>query len=269
MPDLIDDSTATRYFNEIDNAPNGEREIMADALIAWGKNKQIQKYNQAEEHFSKLFTDKAYFEQEKAANAAVQESLVPDETAKSAVIGAWLEHRLGRPIDTLSYQAERDAYAMANYGKKNLDDGQFFDYVAGEYETQKKKTEAINDLQMLAVSKAIADSQLDKARPFVDGMTEVFNQWQQKYPELMDGKNDAAFLSQGYKRYYDTINDLDTVRPQASKALTTLKSFTEGNASGEDLQSLANDFISAPPEDRQKIYKYVTLAAQAGQSDLS
>ena len=27
------------------------------------------------------------------------------------------------------------------------------------------------------------------------------------------------------------------------------------------------DFVSAPPEDRQKIYKSVTLAAQAGQID--
>ena len=98
-------------------------------------------------------------------------------------------------------------------------------------------------------------------------MTEVFNQWQGKYPELVDGKNDAAFLSQGYKLYYDTINDLDTVRPQASKALSTLTSFTQGNATDEDMQSLANDFVSAPPEDRQKIYKYVTLAAQAGQID--
>ena len=78
-------------------------------------------------------------------------------------------------------------------------------------------------------------------------MTEVFNQWQGKYPELVDGKNDAAFLSQGYKLYYDTINDLDTVRPQASKALSTLTSFTQGNATDEDMQSLANDFVSAPP----------------------
>jgi len=167
----------------------------------------------------------------------------------------------------MSYQAERDAFAMANYGKKNLDDAQFFDFVRGEYDWQKQRTEAINDLQMQAVAKAINDSQLGQNRPFVDGMTEVFNEWQGKYPELVDGKNDAAFLSQGYKLYYDTINDLDTVRPQASKALSTLTAFTQGNSSDEELQSLANDFVGAPPEDRQKIYKYVTLAAQAGQID--
>jgi hypothetical protein len=267
MATLIDDATATRYFNEIDNAPEDERQLMADSLIAWGNAKQEQEYNATDEHFSKLFTDESYFEQEKQANAAVQESLDPDQTAKSAAIGAWLEHRVGRPIDTMTYQVERDAYAMANYGKKNLDDSQFFDFVRGEYEWQKQHTEAINDLQMQAVAKAINDSQLGQNRPFVDGMTEVFNEWQAKYPELVDGQNDAAFLSQGYKLYNDTINDLDTVRPQASKALSTLTAFTQGNASDEELQSLANDFVGAPPEDRQKIYKYVTLAAQAGQID--
>lgn len=269
MATLIDDATATRYFNEIDNAPEEDRQMMADSLIAWGNAKQEQEYNATDEHFSKLFTDDSYFEQEKQANAAVQESLDPDQTAKSAAIGAWLEHRLGRPIDTMSYQAERDSYAMANYGKKNLDDAQFFDFVRGEYDWQKQRTEAINDLQMQAVAKAINDSQLGQNRPFVDGMTEVFNEWQAKYPELVDGQNDAAFLSQGYKLYYDTINDLDTVRPQASKALSTLTAFTQGNATDEELQSLANDFVGAPPEDRQKIYKYVTLAAQAGQIDRS
>ena len=267
MATLIDDATATDYFNNIDNAPEDERQLMADSLIAWGNAKQEQEYNATDEHFSKLFTDDSYFDQEKQANAAVQQSLDPDQTAKSAAIGAWLEHRVGRPIDTMSYQAERDAFAMANYGKKNLDDAQFFDFVRGEYDWQKKKTEAINDLQMQAVAKAITDSQLGQNRPFVDGMTEVFNEWQGKYPELVDGKNDAAFLSQGYKLYYDTINDLDTVRPQASKALSTLTAFTQGNSSDEELQSLANDFVGAPPEDRQKIYKYVTLAAQAGQID--
>ena len=267
MIEINDDETASRILTEAKQATGDEREQMADALIAYGEKKAAEEYNATDEHFSKLFTDDSYFEQEKQANAAVQESLDPDQTAKSAAIGAWLEHRMGRPIDTMSYQAERDAYAMANYGKKNLDDAQFFDFVRGEYDWQKKKTEAINDLQMQAVAKAINDSQLGQNRPFVDGMTEVFNEWQSKYPELVDGQNDAAFLSQGYKLYNDTIRDLDTVRPQASKALSTLTAFTQGSATDEELQSLANDFVGAPPEDRQKIYKYVTLAAQAGQID--
>jgi hypothetical protein len=135
--EIIDDATATRIYNEIDNATGDERQQMADALITWGEKKAKEEYMDREEHFSKIFTDDAYFEQQKRANAAVQESLDPDQTAKSAAIGAWLEHRLGRPIEIMSYQVERDAYAMANYGKKNLDDNQLFDFIRGDYETQK------------------------------------------------------------------------------------------------------------------------------------
>ena len=227
----------------------------------------MEAFNEKDTHFSKLFTDDDYYQAAKEKNYALAEALDPEATAKRSLVNAYLEHRLGREIPSVNYEPERDAFAMQAFGQKNLNDGQLFDYIRGDYDWQKQRTEAINDLQMQSVGKAIADSQLGQTRPFVDGMTEVFNQWQQKYPELVDGKNDAAFLSQGYKLYYDTINDLDTVRPQASKALSTLTSFTQGNATDEDMQSLANDFVGAPPEDRQKIYKYVTLAAQAGQID--
>jgi hypothetical protein len=233
----------------------------------WQQEREMEAFNEKDTHFSKLFTDDDYYQAAKEKNYALAEALDPEATAKRSLVNAYLEHRLGREIPSVNYEPERDAFAMQAFGQKNLNDGQLFDYIRGDYDWQKQRTEAINDLQMQSVGKAIADSQLGQTRPFVDGMTEVFNQWQQKYPELVDGKNDAAFLSQGYKLYYDTINDLDTVRPQASKALSTLTSFTQGNATDEDMQSLANDFVGAPPEDRQKIYKYVTLAAQAGQID--
>jgi len=233
----------------------------------WQQEREMEAFNEKDTHFSKLFTDDDYYQAAKEKNYALAEALDPEATAKRSLVNAYLEHRLGREIPSVNYEPERDAFAMQAFGQKNLNDGQLFDFIRGDYDWQKQRTEAINDLQMQSVGKAIADSQLGQTRPFVDGMTEVFNQWQQKYPELVDGKNDAAFLSQGYKLYYDTINDLDTVRPQASKALSTLTAFTQGNATDEDMQSLANDFVGAPPEDRQKIYKYVTLAAQAGQID--
>jgi len=107
MIEINDDETAYRILTEAKQATGDEREQMADAVIAYGEKKAKQEYNDADKHFSKLFTDQAYFEQEKAANVAVQESIDPDQTAKSAAIGAWLEHRTGRPVDTMSYQVEK------------------------------------------------------------------------------------------------------------------------------------------------------------------
>ena len=131
MTDLIDDATADLYLTEIDKVTGEDRLKMANALEKYADNLAEKRRQQTEEHFSKLFTDEAYFEQEKAANTAVQESLDPDQTAKSAAIGAWMEHRIGRPIDPMSYQVERDAFSMANYGQKNLNDGQLFDFIRG------------------------------------------------------------------------------------------------------------------------------------------
>ena len=270
MIEINDDETASRILTEAKQATGDEREQMADALISYGEKKAKEEYNQTDEHFSNLFLDDKYYNEQvntPELQQAYEATPFPKEAAKSAVLQAYLQHASGAPVSADTYEFIRDSYAQAKFGKTTVSDEEMFGLVRGEYDWQKQRTEAINDLQMQAVGKAITDSQLGQIRPFVDGMTEVFNQWQGKYPELVDGKNDAAFLSQGYKLYYDTINDLDTVRPQASKALSTLTSFTQGNANDEDMQSLANDFVSAPPEDRQKIYKYVTLAAQAGQID--
>ena len=270
MIEINDDAAAADIYTKIDSTTGDERQQMADALITYGEKKAKEEYNQSDEHFSNLFLDDNYYSEQVNTpdlQQAYEATPFPKEAAKRSVIQGYLQHASGAPVSADTYEFIRDSYAQAKFGKTTVSDEEMFGLVRGEYDWQKQRTEAINDLQMQAVGKAISDSQLGQIRPFVDGMTEVFNQWQGKYPELVDGKNDAAFLSQGYKLYYDTINDLDTVRPQASKALSTLTSFTQGNANDEDMQSLANDFVSAPPEDRQKIYKYVTLAAQAGQID--
>ena len=270
MIEINDDAAAADIYNKIDSTTGDERQQMADALITYGEKKAKEEYNQADDHFSNLFLDEKYYAEQVNTpdlQQAYEATPFPKEAAKRSVLQGYLQHASGAPVSADTYEFIRDSYAQAKFGKTTVSDDEMFGLVRGEYDWQKQRTEAINDLQMQAVGKAITDSQLGQNRPFVDGMTEVFNQWQQKYPELVDGQNDAAFLSQGYKLYYDTINDLDTVRPQASKALSTLTSFTQGNATDEDMQSLANDFVGAPPEDRQKIYKYVTLAAQAGQID--
>ena len=63
MIELIDDETATRYYNEIDNAPEEDRQKMADALLAWGEDRKAKEQDQTETHFSKLFTDDSYYQQ--------------------------------------------------------------------------------------------------------------------------------------------------------------------------------------------------------------
>ena len=267
MIEINDDETASRIYTEIDNATGDERMQMADALGKYGEKKLQEEYNTNDEHYSKMFMDDAYNQEYKGRSTAIKEAVNPDETWQRGTIQGYLSHRLGRDVTADNYEIERDAFSMSAFGQKNINDGQLFDNIKGDYEWQNKKTEALNDLHMQSVGKAINDSQLGQNRPFVDGMTDVFNTWQQKYPELVDGTNDAAFLSQGYKLYYDTINDLDSVRPQAAQTLTTLEKFTKGEADPEALQTLSNTLIGASPEERQKIYKYVTLAAEAGHID--
>lgn len=136
MTSLIDDETATRFYNEIDNAPEEDRQQMADALLAWGQEKQSREREELDTHFSKLFTDDSYYQQINDNDPALSEALDPEATAKRASIHAYLEHRLGREITSVNYETERDAFAITNYGRKNLDDGQLFDAIRADFKKQ-------------------------------------------------------------------------------------------------------------------------------------
>jgi hypothetical protein len=134
--EIIDDATATRIYNEIDNATGEEKQQMADALIAWGEDRKAKEYEEADAHYAKLFTDDSYFQELTAENEAVSQALDPGAMAKRGAISAYLEHRLGREIPSANYKPERDAFAMEAFGQKNLDDGQLFDFIRGTYTKQ-------------------------------------------------------------------------------------------------------------------------------------
>jgi hypothetical protein len=150
--EIIDDATATRIYNEIDNA-TGEEKQLIDELIPrreaisagdeedafraqWQQEREKEAFNEKDTHFSKLFTDDDYYQAAKEQNYALAEALDPEATAKRSLINAYLEHQLGREIPSANYEPERDAFAMANYGKKNLDDGQLFEAIRGTYTKQ-------------------------------------------------------------------------------------------------------------------------------------
>jgi hypothetical protein len=140
--EIIDDATATRIYNEIDNATGDERQQMADALLTWGEKKAKEEYNQADEHFSNLFLDEQYYaEQVNApdiyqAYQAYKATPFPKEAAQRAVLQAYLQHASGAPVSADTYETIRDSYAQAKFGKSPVSDDEMFDLIRGQYETQ-------------------------------------------------------------------------------------------------------------------------------------
>jgi hypothetical protein len=140
--EIIDDATATRIYNEIDNATGDERQQMADALLTWGEKKAKEEYNQADEHFSNLFLDEQYYaEQVNAPDIyqvyqAYKAIPFPEEAAKRAVLQAYLQHASGAPVSADTYETIRDSYAQAKFGKSPVSDDEMFDLIRGQYETQ-------------------------------------------------------------------------------------------------------------------------------------
>jgi hypothetical protein len=139
---IIDDATAARVYNEIDNAPEHLRQQMADDLLAWGTAKKAQEYNDTDEHFSNLFLDEKYYaEQVNApdlyqAYQAYKAIPFPKEAATRAVLQAYLQHASGAPVSADAYETIRDSYAQAKFGKSPVSDDEMFDLIRGQYETQ-------------------------------------------------------------------------------------------------------------------------------------
>jgi hypothetical protein len=222
----------------------------------------------AESRLESLFTDDAALAEVSArpsVKLAMQASPLNDKIVKQAAIGAYLSHQLKRDVSPLEYPSARDGVARAEFGKENPSDEEMFALVRGKFEWKQKEEAAVDDLHVSAISQALDDA----ANGRQTSLAPTFQAWAQKYPDLVDGKNDSGYLTGAFKMYQQARWDVEKSAPIAGKGLNLLQQLSTGQGNEEELRSFAIDVSKMPTEDREKAYRYIALGAKARQVDLS
>lgn len=140
---IIDDATATRYYNEFDSItdPVLKEQRRAD-LQAWIDAKERQKQEHDDLHFKRVYTDDGYF-RELSRNPQVKEaerlSPTPDLVKYGSANRAYFDHIRGRDLTEEEYQIERSAYLKDRFGKSGAEvsEDELFRLIRSEYERSK------------------------------------------------------------------------------------------------------------------------------------
>ena len=223
--------------------------------------REQQEEQASQDHFEKIYTDPAYFNSFASSDAtreAEDASLHPSEVRYELANRAYLSYREGTELDG-EYPHVRDAFARENYGKPEVSDKELFESIKGEFEFNQKKRLASSDLYSQAVKHVLDDAMTGMLTPFTD----KFAKWKETNKELLDDEQDMPYM-EGMLRVYDnTKKDIVSLGPAGPRIRDVVTRFTEGAADEGDLQVLGKELVGLSAEQRQKVYRYAALAAQA------
>lgn len=175
---------------------------------------------------------------------------------------------LGKELDELetSRYGEYKAEVAAALNRPNpKSEGEYRSMLTEHFVKEKNKDTALNELYGNVVLKAFQDTNMGKDRPLVGLPTEYVKQWETTHKDLIDG--DAGYHAQANHVYTQALKDIDSIRGKAGETFSALMDFTQGKADNERITQVAEHLSSSSPEERQKVYRYVGLAAEAGHID--
>ena len=274
---IIDDATADNFLNEIDNATGDERIKMANALEKYADNLAEKRFQAADERFSKLFTDEKFYQNQlntEALSSALKESQDPEGMAKRSLIHAYLEHKTQRPISPVNYDVERNGYAMANYGKKGLDDVQFFDLIKQGFNARNEVSEAVNQIPG-DIALSLFDSIGGNDPVDVPKLIETWKTKNADSIKKLPPGWEAPLLESAQAFHTETEGMLRDYAEPLKKVYDHLAAVTgrdteragETNPKNqEEMDSMVDTLASMPKPVRERAYASVVLGAQkAGQ----
>ena len=190
-------------------------------------------------------------------------------TSDMAAVMLNLSYRMGKPLEEIKSNFEE---AKAGYAKNKGWDAAISESgmrakFQEEFKVEDAKQTALNELYGNVVLKAFQDTGMGKNRAMVSLPTEYVKQWEEQHKDLLDG--DAGYHAQANRVYNQTLKDIESLRGKGAETFSALMDFTQGKADGDRLAQVAEHLASSTPEERQKVYNYIGLAAEAGHIDRS
>ena len=198
------------------------------------------------------------------ANALIDPKLYTDMTVNWRATAALM----GKPLDELDatqYGDYKAQIAVKLNRPAPKSESEYRSMLSEYFVKEKDKDTALNELYGNVVLKAFQDTGMGKNRAMVGLPTDYVKEWEATHKDLIDG--DAGYHAQANRVYNQTLKDIESIRGKGAETFSALMDFTQGKADDERISQVAEHLSSSSPEERQKVYRYVGLAAQTGQID--
>ena len=269
MLQLIDDQTASNYYNEIDTATGDDLQSKTVALEAWANNKKAVQARQEWDHVSKVFTDFDNYSAAEGLNDFDEESRYRYANRK------FIANQTGDTPENqmFIYPSKRDEVTDKLFGKTGLSEKEAFDLFKHSVESRTASEEALRELPGVLAQGVL--KRAGEGKPFdeVDSWF-AFSDWKERHADKLASMPkgwETAMLDSAVKLHARTEQLMDDVAPESKRAMDTLMKFTRPEdaanlpeADRADVENLAKDFAKLTPEQRDGIYATLSYAAEAG-----
>ena len=268
--ELIDDDTATKYYNEFDTLEGAERESRAEALRLWAEQK---KSDQKREQFDTL--NKIYSDFDGYVNEAGLQDFDEDSryrTANRQFIASQFDQTPEEQKDI--YSSFRDKWTESVAGKKGMTEKETFDLIKQGMDARNEVTEAANQIPG-DIALSLFDS-IGGGDP-VD-VPKLIETWKTKNAESIKKLPpgwEAPLLESAQAFHTETEGMLRDYAEPLKKVYDHLAAVTgrdteragETNPKNqEEMDSMVDTLASMPKPVRERAYASVVLGAQkAGQ----
>jgi hypothetical protein len=201
---------------------------------------------------------------QKQANALIDTKSAMDMTVNWRGTAAFLGKDLDE-LETGRYGEYKAEVAAALNRPNPKSEGEYRSMLSEYFVKEKNRDTALNELFGNVVLKAFQDTGMGKNRPLVGLPTEYVKEWETTHKDLISG--DDGYHSQANSIYKQTLKDIESIRGKGAETFSALMDFTQGKVDNERITQVADHLSSSTPEERQKVYRYIGVAAEAGHID--
>jgi hypothetical protein len=198
------------------------------------------------------------------ANALIDSKTSMDMTVNWRGTAAFMGMDVSE-LETSRYGEYKATIAGALNRPVPKSEGEYRSMLTEYFTKEKNKDTALKELFGNVVLKAFQDTGMGKNRPLVGLPTEYVKEWETKHKDLISG--DAGYHAQANSIYKQTLKDIESIRGKGAETFSALVDFTQGKADNERITQVADHLSSSTPEERQKVYRYIGVAAEAGHID--
>ena len=257
---LIDDDTAHRYYNSLTTLEGPERDAVIGSLESYWRKQEEERQEQDYDRFKELYTNPAAFDdfaKDPAIQNAQKWSLDPEAMKFGVANRQYLSSVVGRDLEGLEYEQERDNYAKRRWGMEEVDDKTFFKKNGEDFESFDAANIARLDLQRDFIIEAATSAAEGRPRDF----TTPFNNWRATRQGIVSDEIEGAFFTEAHQLATETVEKIGKYAPEVGSILQLLEGMKAGTATTDDIAAVAKMIGQIPSAERARLNDIAAVAA--------